>query len=388
MKVKVKKGEGEGEGEKKIIKILAFCSKLLYIARGWQSRRRNLTCLTMKNNPLATSEFRELQREIYLEKLRNCESIEEGIIALFEAHLEACEIALSDEPAQKPAPKAAKLELEKEFLLGEDFLTSEQYAYLYGGTEAIENALDAERSDLAQDDEYIVPERYQECVFWNGVVERGYYEAMLEYRAAIEKSSLVNDYKFSNENLETLVREGLLKPEQANEIKNAYEAFYKDRARREKARKAIAALPHPDAVPESEKIRRFNLSPELRKKLKKHNISLDARLRSSSDQRDQIPYLVALFDSIWAYDVYLSQQLERWPSKAAFVIESAEDEQIAHALACFHARALEDYTDRKFNRFLAKRGRKPLPPRKNPSKPAPTPKAKAKKAQSEQLRLF
>jgi len=44
VKVKVKVF-GEGEGEKKIIKILAFCSKLLYIARGWQSRRRNQTCL-------------------------------------------------------------------------------------------------------------------------------------------------------------------------------------------------------------------------------------------------------------------------------------------------------------------------------------------------------
>jgi len=355
----------------------------------------------MKSNPLATAEFRELQREIYAEKLVNCKTVEEAVLALFDAHLEACAIALSPEtdapaPARKPAKSA---ELEKEFLLGEDFLTSEQYAYLYGGTEAIENALDAERSDLAQDDEYIVPERYQEITFWNSPIEREFRWAVLEYRAALENSNLEHRGFSFSESIDLLVAEGLLKPEQASQIKNAYEAFYADRARYAAAVKKIAALPHPDAVPESEKVRRFNLSPELRKKLKKHNISLDARLRSSSDQRDQLPYLVSLFDSIWAYDVFMSQQLERWPAKAAFVIESAEDEQIAHALACMHARALESYTDRKFNAFLAKRGRKPLPPRASrkpatpaPSKSAPAPapaqKAKAKKAQSEQLRLF
>ena len=355
----------------------------------------------MKSNPLATSEFRELQREIYLEKLRNCRTIEEGIIALFDAHLEACEIALSDEPAPAPARKPAKKPaFETEYLLGFNGLDSEQYAFIYGASEAIENALDAERSDVPQSDEYLVPERYQEFIHWNSPIECEFRWAMLEYQTAIEKSSLVNDYKFSNENLETLVREGLLTQKQAREIKNAVLAFFEDHSRRAVARKKIAALPHPDAVPESEKVRRFNLSPELRKKLKKHNISLDARLRSSSDQRDQLPYLIALFDSIWAYDVYLSQSLERWPAKAAFVIESAEDEQIAHALACMHARALESYTDRKFNAFLAKRGRKPLPPRASrkpatpaPSKSAPAPapaqKAKAKKAKDpNQLRLF
>jgi uncharacterized phage-like protein YoqJ len=340
----------------------------------------------MKTNPLATAEFLELQREIYLEKLAECKTIEEGIIALFEAHLEACEIALaSDEsaPAPKPVKSSKSAELEKEYLLGFDGLDAEQYAFIYGATEAIENAIDSERSDVPQSDEYLVFERYQEFIHWNSPIECEFRWAMLEYQTAIEKSSLVNDYKFSFENLETLVREGLLTQKQAREIKNAVKAFYEDRARREAARKAIVALPHPDAVPANERIRRFNLSKDLRKKLAKHNISLDARLRSSSDQRDQLPYLIALFDSIWAYDVYLSQSLERWPAKAAFTVESQEDEQIAHMLACRHARALETFTDNKFNRFLAKRGRKPLPPRasrKSAPAPAPVP-APAPKAQ-------
>jgi len=364
----------------------------------------------MKTNPLATPEFRELQREIYLEKLSNCKTVEEAVLALFDAHLEACAIALSPETdVPTPAPKPATTKLETEFLLGFDGLDSEQYAYLYAAGEQIENALDEERSDLAQSDEYMIPERYQECVFWNGVIERGYYEAMLEYRAALEKSNLEHRGFSFTESLDMLVAEGLLKPEQANEIESAVSAFYEDRARREKARKAISALPHPDAVPDSEKIRRFNLKPEMKKKLAKHNISLDARLRSSSDQRDQLPYLISLFDSIWSYDVFMSQLLERYPAKAAFTIESSEDEQIAHMLACRHARALETFTDNKFNRFLAKRGRKPLPPRKKPSsaaspapaapKPAPAPtapkaspapkaKAKAKAQNPNQLRLF
>ena len=391
MKVK----EGEGEGEKKNIKMFAFCYRLLYIAViGWQSRRRNLTCLTMKNNPLATSEFRELQREIYLEKLSNCESIEEGIIALFEAHLEACEIALASDETSAPAPKPAKLELEKEYLLGFDGLDAEQYAFIYGATEAIENAIDAERSDVPQSDEYLVPERYQDFVTWNSSLEREFRWAMLELEALIEDLDelnyevVTNDCKSLNDKLFYLHKIGEISYADWEYFANVAKAFYADRARYAAAVKKIAALPHPDAVPESEKISRFNLKPEMKKKLAKHNISLQARLRSSSDQRDQLPYLIALFDSIWAYDVYLSQSLERWPAKAAFTVESQEDEQIAHMLACRHARALEDYTDRKFNRFLAKRGRKPLPPRKKPSKPAPAPKAKAKKAQSEQLRLF
>jgi len=357
------------------------------------------TVTEMRTNPLSTAEFRELQREIYAEKLRECKTVEEAVLALFDAHLEACAIACAPE-TDAPAPKpASKVELETEFLLGFDGLDAEQYAFIYGATEAIENALDEERSTL-QDEEYIVPERYQEITFWNSPIEREFRWAVLEYRAALENSNLEHRGFSFSESIDLLVAEGLLKPEQASQIKNAYEAFYQDRARREAARKNIAALPHPDAVSENEKIRRFNLSKELRKKLKKHNISLDARLRSSSDQRDQIPYLVSLFDSIWAYDVFMSQQLERWPAKAAFVIESAEDEQIAHALACMHARALESYTDRKFNAFLAKRGRKPLPPRASrkpatpaPSKSAPAPapaqKAKAKKAKDpNQLRLF
>jgi hypothetical protein len=87
----------------------------------------------MKSNPLATSEFRELQREIYLEKLRNCKTIEEGILALLDAHLEACEIALASdepEPSPKPVKPSKSAELEKEYLLGFDGLDAEQYAFI------------------------------------------------------------------------------------------------------------------------------------------------------------------------------------------------------------------------------------------------------------------
>ena len=359
----------------------------------------NLTRLTMKTNPLSTSEFRELQREIYLEKLSNCKTVEDAVLALLDAHLEACAIALaSDETdAPAPAPKPAPA-LETQFLLGFEGLDAEQYAFIYGASEAIENALDAERSDLAQSDEYMIPERYQDFVTWNSSLEREFRWAMMDIESIIEGLDELNydvvtkDCKSLNDKLAYLHKIREISYADWNYFANIVKAFYEDRARREKARKAIDALPHPDAVADSEKISRFNLKPEMKKKLAKHNISLQARLRSSSDQRDQLPYLVSLFDSVWSYDVYLSQQLERYPAKIAFVIESSEDEEIAHALACLHARALESYTDKKFNRFLAKRGRKPLPPRK-PRKPAPAPSPKpapkAKKAQNpNQLRLF
>jgi len=343
----------------------------------------------MKNNPLSTAEFRALQREIYAEKVRECATIEDAVLAILDAHVEACEIALSNEPAPVPVKSLA---LETEYLLGFEGLDSEMYAYLYGGTEAVENALDEERSDIEQSDE--IPVRYQDIEQVNGRIEREYVDARLEYRAAVEN---LDSGEFDFQLLLDI-------KELKNEMERAKAALDADRARLASAVKKIAALPNPDAVAESEKVRRFNLKPELVRKLQKHNISLDARLRSSADQRDQIPYLVALFDSVWAYDVFMSQSLERYPAKAAFVVESQEDEAIAHALACMHARALESYTDRKFNRFLAKRGRKPLSPRASrksapapaPATPAPAPKPAPAPAapapvplpKSEQLRLF
>jgi len=206
------------------------------------------------------------------------------------------------------------------------------------------------------------------------------------------------------------IKRNVLPNERVNEIFKIYRAYCHEYARAGKVDYNLRQLKDPNFVPVGERIRRFNLKPEFIKKLRKHNISLDARLNASSDARSQLPYLVALFDSMLKYDVYLSQNLERYPARVAFTVESQEDEDLAHMLACQHARALEDFSDKKFNDFLKRRGRKPLPPRSKVPKaspvkpapkpapapvkpspapaPAPAPAPKRAKGNPQQLRLF